>query len=98
MLDYIFLMHDDAPGTPQNLYDWESYIAKLRASGRFDGGSAIGAGECVNKSGSTPGISRHLSGYIRVRAESLSAAKMLLEGNPVFEAGGTVEIRQLPRE
>ena len=39
----------------------------------------------------------HLSGYIRVQAETLEAAKKLLEGNPVFEAGGTVEIRELPR-
>jgi hypothetical protein len=98
MPDFIFLMHDDAPDAPQILYDWESYIAKLRASGHFEGGSAIGAGECVNKSGVAPGISHHLSGYIRVRAESLSAAKMLVQGNPVFEAGGTVEIRQLSSE
>lgn len=43
-------------------------------------------------------ITAHLSGYIRVQAESLEAAKALLDGNPTFEAGGTVEIRELPRD
>jgi hypothetical protein len=32
-----------------------------------------------------------------VNAENLAAAKSLLPGNPVYEAGGTVEIRELPR-
>jgi hypothetical protein len=32
-----------------------------------------------------------------VKAESLDQAKTLLAGNPQFEAGGTVEIRELPR-
>ena len=42
-------------------------------------------------------MTAHLTGYIRVRAESLDQAKSLLAGNPLFEAGGTVEIRELPR-
>jgi hypothetical protein len=36
-------------------------------------------------------------GFIKVQAESLDHARELLKGNPVFEAGGTVEIRELPR-
>jgi hypothetical protein len=32
-----------------------------------------------------------------VNANDLEQAKSLLVGNPVFEAGGTVEIRELPR-
>ncbi len=39
-----------------------------------------------------------IGGYITVQAESLEDAMTLLVGNPVFEAGGTVEIRDLPRE
>jgi hypothetical protein len=38
-----------------------------------------------------------LSGYIRISAGDLDEARGLLAGNPVFEAGGTVEIRELPR-
>ena len=42
-------------------------------------------------------VTRQISGYIRVRAEDLNAARELVFGNPVYEAGGTVEIRELPR-
>lgn len=39
----------------------------------------------------------NVTGYIRVRADNLEAARKFLTDNPVFEAGGTVEIRELPR-
>jgi hypothetical protein len=97
MNDYIFLMHNDAAGAESDVA-WEHYLGKLRSTGQFEGGSSIGPGECVAKSGRPTGITPHLSGYLRVQAETLEAAKKLLEGNPVFEAGGTVEIRELPRE
>jgi len=41
-------------------------------------------------------LTAHLSGFIRIAASSLDDALKLLAGNPVFEAGGTVEIRELP--
>ncbi len=34
---------------------------------------------------------------IRVQAESLSLTRELVQGNPVFEAVGTVEIHELPK-
>lgn len=39
-----------------------------------------------------------MAGYLKVQAESLEEARAFLAGNPVFEAGGTVEIRELPRD
>jgi hypothetical protein len=51
----------------------------------------------VSKAGPRTEITGHLTGYIRVRAESLNAARALVAGNPVYEAGGTIEIRELPR-
>ena len=100
MNDYIFLMHDDARenGEHNSNSAWEKYFATLRASGHFLGGSSIGSGVCITKSGPVKGITAHLSGYIRVQAEGLEQAKELLLGNPVFESGGTVEIRELPRD
>jgi hypothetical protein len=95
MPDFIFLHHDDAPG--DGGLDWDPYLSRLREAGVFQGGSSIGEGECVKKSGAAPQPTAHISGYIRVTAESLAAARKLLPGNPVFEAGGTVEIRELPR-
>lgn len=99
MNDYILFMHDDASPSSSSSAEtqWAPYLAKLRASGRFDGGSSIGAGECANKSGTAGEITTRLVGYLRVRAENLAGAREFLAGNPVFEAGGTVEIRELPK-
>lgn len=97
MADYLLLMHDDAASAETDAA-WEAYLRVLRATGQFEGGSAIGLGQCFVKRGQPVGTTRHLSGYIRVRAENLEAAATLLDGNPVYEAGGTVEIRELPRQ
>lgn len=94
MPDYIFLMHDDARGSEN---DWGPYLAKLKQSGSFEGGSAIGDGVCVRKDGAPASLTAHLIGYIRVHADDLDHARTLLAGNPHFESGGTVEIRELPR-
>ena len=77
--------------------EWASYIRGLQQRGCFQGGSAIGDGACLRKSGAPASLSAHLAGFIRVSAQGLEQAKSLLSGNPVFEAGGTVEIRELPR-
>ena len=97
MPDYLFLMHDDVPSGAET-YDanWGPYIGRLQASGNFQGGSVIGTGICARKSGAVPDITLHLAGFIRVSAGNLDDAQALLVGNPVFEAGGTVEIRELP--
>jgi hypothetical protein len=96
MTDYILLMHNDAPAS-EGMDAWKTYIAGLQAAGRLLGGSAIGSGICVRKTDSAPSITRHLAGFMRVTADSLADARALVSGNPVFEAGGTVEIRELPR-
>ncbi len=92
MADYILLMHEDAPGG----LDWDPYLSKLREAGVFQGGSAIGEGACFRKAGAAPEPTAHIGGFVRVTAVDLEAARRLLAGNPVFEAGGTVEIRELP--
>jgi hypothetical protein len=94
MPEYILLMHDDAIGDEKA---WAPYIQRLQQTGYFEGGSAIGEGVCARKNGATPSVTAHLTGYIRINADSLAHAKSMLTGNPLFEAGGTVEIRELPR-
>ncbi|MFO1070762.1 MAG: hypothetical protein U1E14_19755 [Geminicoccaceae bacterium] len=93
MAEYILLMHDDA-GPERD--GWDGYIAGLVEGGHFRGGSAIGAGLCVRRAGAPPPPSP-LTGFIRIEAADLAQARALLAGNPAFEAGGTVEIRALPR-
>jgi len=98
MNDYILFMHNDARDASGNRDEqWAAYFTRLQATGAFQGGSAIGDGLCVSKAGTPPAITPQLSGYIRVQAESLTRARELVHGNPVFEAGGTVEIRELPK-
>ena len=89
-------MHDDATAESSD-DDWGAYLGLLRSAGVFQGGSAIGGGACVRKAGKVPPLSAQISGFIRVTADDLAQAKTLLAGNPVYEAGGTVEIRELPR-
>jgi hypothetical protein len=95
MADYILFMHDDAPTDDPSA--WDAYLQALKRKGVFEGGSQIGGGVCVRKGATAPDISEHLGGYIRIAAASIDEVKTLLAGNPHFEAGGTVEIRELPR-
>lgn len=98
MNDYILLMHNDVPNRKSVSADaWAAYFTELRQRGNFEGGSAIGDGICVSKSDRMSDITLHLSGYIRIRADNLNHARELVIGNPVYEAGGTVEIRELTK-
>jgi hypothetical protein len=100
LTEYILFMHDDA--TDRASADdgalWSNYIRSLRQTGQFDGGSSIGSGVCLKKSGYSVPATANPTGFIRVRAENLHEARRFLKGNPVYEAGGTVEIRELPRD
>lgn len=101
MHDYILFMHDDAPdrAAAHDEHAWAGYVRALQASGQFDGGSSIGAGGCFRKGEPMSTISTGPNGYFRVRASSLeAAAAQFLDQNPVYAAGGTVEIRLLPRD
>jgi hypothetical protein len=93
--DYIFMMYQ-SPQPPTG--DWAAYFTSLRQAGRFEGGSAIGAGIRVTSDGAEEPAPRQLVGYLRVTAESMQGARELLIGNPIYEAGGIVEIRELPRD
>jgi len=97
MKDYLLLMHDDAV-EPVSATLWPAYFDRLRAAGAFQGGSVIGPGGVFRKAGAPGRTSEHLTGHIRIEAESLPAAEALIASNPVFECGGSVEIRELPRD
>jgi hypothetical protein len=95
MTDYILFMHDDAVSDDPSA--WNAYLRTLKQNGVFEGGSEIGDGICMRKGAAVPDITKHLTGYIRLHAATVDDVKSLLSGNPHFEAGGTVEIRELPR-
>ncbi len=100
MNDYLLLMHNDSTddAAANDPAAWDDYFSRLQKSGCFDGGSAIGKGVAFRKAGQPGAGSEHLSGFLRLRAGSLEEARSFLSGNPIYEAGGTVEIRELPRD
>ncbi|QNQ10096.1 YciI family protein [Sphingomonas alpina] len=95
MPDFILLMHNDTAREP-SAGMWDSYFTSLRQRGGFSGGSSIGSGETVRKDGPAGTVADHLVGYIRIEANDLADAKSRVAGNPVYECGGTVEVRSLP--
>lgn len=100
MKDFILFMYNDAIDQTQANDDqkWEAYFLKLHASGQFDGGSSIGRGARFNKNHPESPVESAMTGFIRVRAGDMDEAKTFLSGNPLFESGGTIEIRELPRD
>lgn len=93
MSEYLLLMHADA--VDEAAADWPAYLDGLAEAGRLRGGSSLGDGACFRKDGAVRPSTDHLAGFIRIAADSLEDAGSCLAGNPVYEAGGTVEIRLL---
>lgn len=97
MPEYMLLMYNDAQD--HSMADdpalWSSYLCILRHSGQFDGGSAMGNGVCFNRNSAQQAAALHITGFIRIRAPNLQAAQQWLTDNPVYKAGGSVEIHEL---
>jgi hypothetical protein len=91
---FILLMYSDTTSA-ENVEAWGPYLAGLRRGGHFNGGSSVGAGLTHQKGRKPVPGSNDLVGYILVQAEDLDGAQLFLGGNPTYEAGGTVEIREL---
>ena len=95
LADFLLLMHNDYDLGDQ-IENWQPYLDMLSSAGALRGGSAIGSGLCVRRSASARDISSHLVSYVKIETRDLDHARQLMVGNPVYEAGGTVEIRELP--
>jgi hypothetical protein len=93
MREFLLFMHGDAVDEAEA--DWPTYLDGLARGGRLRGGSSLGGGACFRRDGTQRPTSDHLTGFIRVAAESMEDARSCLAGNPVYEAEGTVEIRLL---
>ncbi len=70
--------------------DWEAYIGKLVESGKLRGGSSLANGARVSKGMIDSECS--VTGYIRLDVADIDEARILLAGNPLYEAGGFVEL------
>ena len=100
MSEYLLIMYNDTQdqNTVDNPDHWNSYLSSLLADGQIADVSAVSGGVRCNKNRADQHADTHIMGFIRVRADNLQAAKIWLIGNPVYEAGGTVEIRALLRD
>lgn len=85
MLNYVMLMMGSA-----SKGDWEAYIEKLISSSEFRGGSSLGKGVAMSKGQRDSECS--VTGYVRFAVDNLDKAKELVSGNPLYEAGGRVEL------
>ncbi len=90
----MLLMHDDSP-IAEDVDAWAAYLDGLRREDRLAGGSSISTGVSHRKFGTPAPCADHLVGYLIVHAAGPDGVPELLAGNPVYEAGGTVEIREL---
>ena len=84
MADFVMLMknsHQDG---------WDVYIDSLVAKGCMRGGSSLGKGICVQNDAEDTACD--VTGYIRFEANDLAAARLLLVGNPAYEAGCSIEV------
>jgi len=85
MADYVMLMTGS-----ESAGDWDTYIEKLVASGKFRGGSSLGNGVATARGHADE--ASEITGYMRFSADSIEEVRALLSGNPLYEAGGRVEI------
>jgi len=97
MKEYVLFMHRDAPdgGAPRPRSEWAEYFERLRLEEAFEGGGSLGGGISMRADDHPAPLSEHIFGYIKLRVRDLAHAEELVRQNPVYRAGGTVEIREI---
>lgn len=85
MPEYVMIMMGSASDG-----DWDTYVESLIESGKFRGGSSLGNGISVAK-GAKDGECQ-VTGFMRFSADNIEEIRHLLAGNPLYEAGGRIEV------
>lgn len=94
MQRFLFLMNSDTE-SPEQRELWTSYVNGLIEGNHLLGGSSLANGVIVRKPKLEGVPSANHVGYLLIEATNIEEAKTLLLGNPVYEAGGSVEICEL---
>lgn len=108
MADYLYLIRGGMPPsmTPeqmqQHLQKWRNWIENLTKDGIFkdgqplgDAGKAIRGKKAVVTDGPYAESKDLVSGYLIIKASSLSKATDIAKDCPVLEVNGSVEIREI---
>jgi hypothetical protein len=93
MKQFIMLMHNDVT-MPEVDTHWPHYVAQLEQLGALRGGSSFGPGQGLRHGAAAVPLSS-LVGYMLIAAPDLATAQSYVVGNPTYDAGGTVELREL---
>jgi hypothetical protein len=94
MADFMVLMKaKDGLGQDCN---WNDYIEKLIATGKFRGGSSLSNGVAISNKQQIGGPV--VTGFMRFEAESREEVQLMLQGNPLYEAGGDIEVLELVKD
>jgi len=95
MAQYLLLIQNDAKSqaTPA---EWDAFLVAARASGMFEGGSALGEREVIGDVQSAKST-HHIGGYMRFDTNDKAKLLELLRRHPVVVHGGSVELCAMPR-
>jgi hypothetical protein len=107
MTNFLYLFRGgDAPTTPQAMQEemqkWIGWMKELGQKGHFKSGEPLekegkvlrGKNKAITD-GPYPEAKDVVGGYLIVTAETLDHAAQLAKGCPIFDNGGTVEVRQI---
>ena len=107
MSNFMFLFRGgEAPASPEamqaQMQKWMAWIEKLRTQGTYVAGEPLERGGKVLRSpnkvitdGPFAEGKEVVGGYFIIRAESLNQAAETAKDCPIFESGGSVEVRAI---
>jgi hypothetical protein len=105
MAEFIYLFRGGMPESSpeqmqQQMQKWRVWIEELGKQGHYKsgdpldrGGKVLSGKQKVVTDGPYAEAKDVVGGYLMVAAETLGAAAELAKGCPIFEAGGSVEVR-----
>ena len=95
MSQYLLLIQNNAK-TPTTPPEWDAFFVAAKASGMFQGGSALGERVVVGDTSSAQST-QHIGGFMRFDADDRTKILELLKRHPVVLHGGSVELCEMPR-
>jgi len=95
MAQYLLLIQNNAKSQSAPA-EWDAFFAAAKASGMFEGGSALGEREVIGDAASAKST-RHIGGYMRFDTGDKAKLLELLKRHPVVLHGGSVELCEMPR-
>jgi len=108
MKEYLLVFRDvqtNLQRTPEekaaNMELWKNWIGSIAQTGKFVGGQPLmPGGRLMSKGGGITDApfdegKEVLNGYVITKADSYDEAQQQAEGCPIFDTGGTLEIREM---